>query len=157
MNHEHDLPPFADPAHEREWQAQERALQAERQGLDPADGDALVRRYRLLARSLRQPMPEALPADFARQMADRVAVAPAWRQATDPRFESTLAGVLAVALLVAGCVMLADYGSAWLPAFRDLLPASGAPATGWLLALGGCLGASWLLGLWQRHTPGRVA
>ncbi|HEX7731823.1 MAG TPA: hypothetical protein VF415_04190, partial [Rhodanobacter sp.] len=105
MNHDHDLPPFADPAREREWQAQERALQAERLGLDPAGDDARVRRYRLLARTLRQPMPEALPEDFAKQMAARVAVAPARRHAADARFESTLAGILAVVLLLAGGAM----------------------------------------------------
>lgn len=157
MNHEHDLPPFDDPAQEREWQAQERALQAERRGLDPAADDARVRRYRLLARTLREPMPDALPADFARQMAARVATAPAQRHAADSRFESTLVSVLAVVLLVAGSMMLAVYGSTWLPAFRSLLPATGSPATSLLLALGGCLGASWLLGLWQRHVHGPVA
>ncbi|MEW9622644.1 hypothetical protein [Rhodanobacter geophilus] len=151
----HDIPTFDDAAREREWQAQEHALQAERLGLDPAAGDARVRRYRLLARTLRTPAPVALPADFARQVAAQVATLPVRRPAADTRFESTLAGVLAATLLVAGGVMLVDYGSAWLPAFRGLLPASGTPATGWLLALGGCLGASWLLGLWQRraHDP----
>ena len=60
----HPVPPF-DDAHEREWQAQEHALQAERLGLDPAGDNARVRRYRLLARALRQPLPETLPGDFA--------------------------------------------------------------------------------------------
>ncbi|WP_426662233.1 hypothetical protein [Rhodanobacter aciditrophus] len=157
MNHDHDLPPFDDPAREREWQAQERALQAERLGLDGRDDDARVRRYRLLARTLRAPLPVALPADFARQMAARVAVVPARRPAADARFEFTLAGALAVVLLVAGGVMLANYGGTWLPAFRELLPSASTPATGWLLALGGCLGASWLLGLWQQRTHGPAA
>ena len=75
----HDLPPFDDAAREREWQAQEHALRAERLGLDPAAGDARVRRYRLLARALREPMPDALPADFAQRMAAQVAAAPAQR------------------------------------------------------------------------------
>lgn len=149
MNHE--IPSFDDPAREHEWQAQERARDAERLNRDPAGDDARVRRYRLLARTLREPMPDALPADFARQMAAQVAVAPA---ATGMRFESTLASVLAAVLLVAGGVVLAIYDNTWQPAFRDLLPASGTPATGWLLALGGCLGASWLLGQWQRHVQG---
>jgi hypothetical protein len=157
MNHDHDLPPFDDPAREHEWQAQERALQAERLGLDCRADDARVRRYRLLARTLRTPLPVALPADFARQMAARVAVAPARRPAADARFEFTLAGALALVLLVAGGVMLATYDGTWLPAFRELLPSAGAPATGWLLALGGCLGASWLLGLWQQRAHGSAA
>jgi len=153
----HDLPPFDDPAREREWQVQERARDAERRGLDPAADDARVRRYRLLARALREPMPGALPADFARRMAAQVAAAPSRRQVAGTRFESTLASALVVMLLVAGGVVLAYYGNAWLPAFRGLLPSSGTPATGWLLALGGCLGASWLLGLWQRHAHGSTA
>jgi hypothetical protein len=154
----HDIPPFDDSpfedrAHEREWQAQERALQAERLGLDPSSGDERVRRYRLLARALREPMPAALPADFAQQMAARVAAVPAHDTAGDSRFEFMLTGTLIAVLVVAAVVVTADYGSAWLPAFRQLLPASGTAATNWLLALGGCLGASWLLGLWQRPAP----
>lgn len=148
----HDIPPFDDDAREREWQAQEYALRAERLGLDPAAGDARVHRYRVLARALREPMPDALPADFALQMAARVAAPPARRHAADAHFESTLASALAAVLLVAGGAMLAVYGKAWLPALHGLLPSSGSPATGWLLALGGCLGASWLLGLWQRRS-----
>lgn len=154
MNHEHDLPPFDDPAQEREWQAQERAMRAERLRLDPAAGDARMRRYRLLARTLREPMPDALPADFAQRMAAQVAATPARRHAADTRLESALASALAAVLLAAGAATLAIYGNAWLPSFRDLLPAAGAPATSLLLALGGCIGASWLLGLWQQHARG---
>ena len=157
MNHEHDLPPFSDPAHEREWQAQERALQAERRSLAPDADDARVRRYRLLTRTLREPMPETLPTDFARQMAARVAAASSRRQVAGAGFEFTLASALVIVLLMAGGVVLAYYGNAWLPAFRGLLPSSSTPATGWLLALGGCLDASWLLGLWQQHAHSPTA
>lgn len=153
MNHRFpplDDVPFDDPAREREWQAQERARQAERLDRDPAVDDPRVRRYRLLARALREPLPEDLPVDFAERVAARIA-APARRQAGDTRLESALACGLAAALVVAAGVVTANYGSAWLPAFRALLPPAGTPATGWLLALGGCLGASWLLGLWQQH------
>ena len=45
-------------------------------------------------------------------------------------------------------------GDAWLPSFATILPTPHAPATRWLLALAGCLGASWLLGQWQRHVYG---
>src|SRR6185503_17201786 len=78
----HDLPPFDDPAREREWLAQERALDAERRGLAPAGDNARVRRYRLLARALREPMPVALPADFARRMAAQAAVPAGGRRHT---------------------------------------------------------------------------
>ena len=157
MNHDHELPPFDDPAHEREWQAQERALQSERRGLPSSADDARLRRYRLLARTLRAPMPVALPADFAQRMAAQAVDTSARRRAGDTRLESTLASALAVMLLVAGGVVLADYGGAWLPTFRNLLPASGTPATGWLLALGACLGGTWLLGLWRQHARGPAA
>jgi len=58
---------------------------------------------------------------------------------------------LTAALAVAASAVVAIYGSTWLPSFVTLLPPPHAPATRWLLALAGCLGASWLLGLWQRH------
>ncbi len=147
------IPPFDDAAHEREWLAQERAMQRERLQLDPAGDDARSRRYRLLARALREPLPDALPADFAQQLVARVAAAPARRTTSGARFESTLTLALATALVVAAGVAVAIYGGAWLPSFVTLLPTPHAPATHWLLALAGCLGASWLLGQWQRHAP----
>lgn len=153
MNHEH---PFDDAAQEREWLAQERALDAERRGLASDHDDACTRRYRLLARTLREPLPDALPADFARQMAART-VAPMRRPDKATGFELALVAALAAAMLVAAGVVTADYGHTWLPAFRSLLPAAGAPSTGWLLALAGCLAATWLLGLWQRHAHGGAA
>jgi acetyl esterase/lipase len=150
------IPPFDDAAHEREWLAQERAMQRERLQLDPAGDDARSRRYRLLARALREPLPDALPADFAQQLATRVAATPARQAAPGRSFESTLTLALATALAVAAGVMVAIHGGAWLPSFVTLLPAPHAPATRWLLALAGCLGASWLLGQWQRHAPGKT-
>jgi hypothetical protein len=147
------IPPFDDAAHEREWLVQERAMQRERLQLDPAGDDARSRRYRLLARALREPLPDALPADFAQQLVARVAAAPARRTTSGARFESMLTLALATVLAVAAGVVVAIYGGAWLPSFVTLLPTPHAPATRWLLALAGCLGASWLLGQWQRHAP----
>ncbi len=140
------IPPFDDAAQEREWLAQENAMRRERLQLDSTGDDARSRRYRLLARTLREPLPDALPEDFARQLAARVAAGPAGRSV-----ESLLALALAIALAVAAGAVVAIYGGTWLPSFAALLPAPHAPATHWLLALGGCLGASWLLGLWQRQ------
>jgi len=145
------IPPFDDDAHEREWQAQERAMQRERLQLDPAGDDARSRRYRLLARALHEPPTEALPANFAQQLAARVAATPTRRTTSGTRFESALTLALATALVVAAGVVVAIYGGTWLPSFVTLLPAPHAPATHWLLVLAGCLGASWLLGQWQRH------
>ena len=151
------IPPFDDPAHEREWLAQERAMRRERLQLDPAGDDARSRRYRLLARALREPLPDALPADFAQQLAARVATIPVRRAASGSSFESTLTLALAIALVVAAAVVVVIYGSTWLPSFAALLPTPHAPATRWLLMLAGCLGASWLLGRWQQHIHGPTA
>jgi len=148
------IPPFDNAAHEREWLAQERAMQRERLQLDPVGDDARSRRYRLLARALREPLPDALPADFAQKLVARVAAAPTRRKTSGTRFESTLTLALATVLAVAAGVVVAIYGGTWLPPFVTLLPSPHAPATRWLLALVGCLGASWLLGLWQRHAQG---
>jgi anti-sigma factor RsiW len=150
------IPPFDDAANEREWLAQERAMRRERLQLDPAGDDARSRRYRLLARALREPLPEALPADFAQRLAARVAAIPARRAAPGRSFESTLMLALATVLAVAAGAVVAIYGGAWLPSFLTLLPTPHAPATRWLLALAGCLGASWLLGQWQRHAQGKT-
>ncbi len=145
------IPPFDDAAHEREWLAQESAMRRERLQLDPAGDDARSRRYRLLARTLREPLAEALPKDFAQQMAARVAANPARGAASGTRFEFTLMLVLAATLAVAAAAVMAIYGSAWLPSFTAIVPAPNPPATRWLLALAGCLGVSWLLGQWSSH------
>lgn len=145
-----DIPPFDDAASEREWLAQESAMRRERLHLDPAGDDARSRRYRLLARALREPMPDGLPADFAQQLAARVAVSPK----AAPRIEVVLMIALVVALVFAAAGATVIYGSAWLPSFSAILPAPQAPAIRWLLALAGCLGVSWLLGQWRprRHS-----
>jgi len=132
---------------EREWQAQERAVQAERLGLDSTDDDTEVRRYRLLARTLRERLPDTLPGDFASQIAARAAAPPAVVAAASDRFESVLLAVLACLLVVSAGVVLARDGQAWLPAIRATLPAADPQDLRWLLAFVGCLGLSWLL--WQ--------
>lgn len=146
------VPPFADAAHEREWLAQERALQRERLQLDPTGDDARSRSYRLLARVLHEPSGATLPADFAQQVAGRAAAALP-TTARESRFEFVLMLALGLVLIIAAGAVIATQGSAWLPAFRAVLPASPAPANGWLLALAGCLGASWLLGQWPTRKP----
>lgn len=150
--HDEDhIPMFDDDAREREWLAQEAAMRRERLHLDPAGDGPRSRRYRLIARRLRQPLPASLPADFAQQLAARVADSPARRAVPGTRFEFALTLVLAIALAVAATAVVAIYGSAWLPSFITVLPTPNAPAIRWLLALAGCLGVSWLLGQWQPH------
>ena len=151
----HDIPPFDDHASEREWQAQERAVRAERLGLDANGDDARVRRYRLVARALRQPPGEALPDDFARQVAARVEATPRMSPATDGRAEWALLSTLAGILVLAGGITLVLYGQAWLPAIHAAWPAGSSTtdpaALRWALAFAACLGFSWLMGAWQRY------
>lgn len=135
MSHQHENP-IDMPIDEREWRAQERALQEERLHLT---GDPRLASYRRIARALRQPLPDALPADFARRLAAQVGHVP-----LDMRFEQGLVRGLAVALALSGAIVAAMYGQPWLPAIAAALPtsASGAAAH-WLLALVACVGVSW--------------
>jgi hypothetical protein len=151
----HPVPPF-DDAHEREWQAQEHALQAERLGLDPAGDNARVRRYRLLARTLRQPLPETLPGDFAQRVAARVATLPAMSGSAGGRFESILLILLAGVFVVAAGVVLARDEQTWLPAIRALLAVADPQGLRWPVAFVGCLGLSWVLSQWQRYVQHRA-
>jgi hypothetical protein len=145
------IPPFDDDALEREWQAQEAAMRRERLHMDSAGDDARSRRYRLIARCLRQPLPESLPTDFARKLAAQVGVVPSPAASAGASLESRLMLVLTGIFVVAVVAVVAIYGGTWLPSFTALLPSPQASAIRWLLALAGCLGVSWLLGWWQRR------
>lgn len=144
------IAPFDDPMLEREWQAQERALQRERLHPDSTDDDARSGHYRLLARALREERASALPADFAQRMAARVSAQPARHVSADVRFESLLLHSLAVVLVLATGAVVMIYGQAWLAGFAAMVPNRQPVAMPWLLTLAGCLGASWLLGRWHR-------
>jgi hypothetical protein len=143
--HFDDIPPFDDASQEREWLAQESALRRERLNLDPAGDDERGRRYRQLARALHEPLPDGLPADFAMRVAVRAAAA------SSGRFEFVLMIVLVVALVIAAGVVIATYGGQWTSSFSAILAARNTQASVWLMALAGCLGASWLMERWQRH------
>jgi hypothetical protein len=134
---------------EREWQAQESAMRLERLNLDPRRDGTRSRHYRLLARVLRQPPQDGLPADFATRVAARAGSAPSFSS----RFEFVLIIALAVALVGGASYAIATHGREWLPSFSAILPAREALANGWLMALCGCLGASWMMERWQRRNP----
>lgn len=153
MNHDIDdtIPPFDDPAHEREWLAQEQAMRRERLQLDPARDDPRTRRYRLLAHALREPLQDSLPDDFARQVAAQANARPLRQSPGDTRLELLPMVVLGIVLVLAAGVVTLIYGSTWLPSIRAALPAPGPSATRWLLAFAGCIGTSWLLGTWQQR------
>ncbi|MBB5209221.1 hypothetical protein [Chiayiivirga flava] len=133
---------------ELQWQAQERARRNARLHLSSAADDAASAPYRLVAQALRNtPMP-ALPPEFARDVARRVARA-------GDGLERALTLGLAVALGIGGTVTALVYGAAWWQASASLL-ASGSPAAaGWLAALAGCVGLSWLTGRLRQAVSAR--
>jgi len=143
-----DVPTFTDPAHEREWLAHEHAMRRERLHLDPAGDDARAQRYRLLARVLREPPTDGLPADFAQQLASQVASAPA--NIIDTRIERILTTSLGITMLVAAIVVSVIYGGSWLSGITTSLPTPPPGTSRWLLAFSACIGLSWLCGLWQQ-------
>ncbi|MGH8157110.1 MAG: hypothetical protein ACREPQ_03245 [Rhodanobacter sp.] len=157
MNHDIDdhIPSFGDPAREREWLAQEQAMRRERLHLDPAHDDPRMRRYRLLARALREPLQDTLPVDFARHVAAQVNAQPIRQPLAGTRLELVLTFVLGIIFVLAAGTVTLIYGSAWLPSISAALPAPDPSATRWLLAFAGCIGTSWLLGTWQQRGHGR--
>ena len=143
--HIDDIPSFDHAAQEREWLAQENALRRDRLNLDSAGDDERGRHYRLIAQALCEPPPDGLPADFAMRVARRA------NAASSARFEFGLMIVLVIALVIAAGVVIVTHGGQWMPSFNAILPARNAQASIWLLALAGCLGASWLMERWQRR------
>jgi hypothetical protein len=143
MKYRHHTP--NGPLDEREWEAQERALQAEATGAAVGQ-DPLVARYRVVARALRQPMPPALPANFAQMMAARVGRAP-----LDLRVERTLTGALTLLLLASALVVAALYGGQWLRASLALLPPLSSTALDWVLAGAAGVAMSWALSAFARR------
>jgi hypothetical protein len=129
-----------------EWQAQERALQDEREGT--TSHDPLVARYRVITQALRQPQPHGLPSNFAEMMAARARHA----APLDTTFEQRLVRVLTASLGVSGVAAAAWYGPSWWPAIAEVLPLSSGTAVNWALALGACVGASWLFDALRRRT-----
>ena len=113
---------------EREWDAQERAMQAEAAGA-PDARDPLEARYRVVSRALREAMPPALPANFAEMMAARVGRAP-----LDTRVEGALANLLTGLLVLSGLVVAVMYGADWLRASLALLPPMSGGAVQWIVA-----------------------
>jgi hypothetical protein len=154
-NSDDNIPPFDDAICEREWLAQEQAMRRERLHLDTASDDARMQRYRMLARALRKPQQESLPADFAQRVAARAASLPARKAASVTRFEFLLMSALAIALVTAAVVVTVVYGSTWLPSIGSALPEPDPSAIRWLLAFAGCLGLSWLLAQWQPYAHER--
>ena len=130
---------------EREWQAQERALLAERNGTAIGDDDALAAPYRAVSRALRQPPMEAIPLDFAASVARQAVAA---RAAGDERFERVLTQALIALLGLSAGVVSVLYGPQWLHAIGSAVPSGAGP---WVGVLAACAGMHWLLGRWHEH------
>jgi hypothetical protein len=126
---------------EREWHAQERALEQERRGGGAAADEPVVQRYRLLARALRQPPADALPADFARRVAARAAGVVADGSVNAGFERHLLQAMIAAFGLAAGAVLVA-YGADWLPALFEASRLGRVLGERWLLALFACIGVS---------------
>ncbi len=131
-----------DKPDEREWQAQEQAMRDERLGIAAAGNDAPDAHYRTIARALREPPMEALPEDFARQVAGLAVVrAPLSRDATG--FERLMLNLLGVALAMSGVVALAMYGNEAIAGVDERI-------VRWGLLLAVCAGLSWSVDVARR-------
>lgn len=138
MSKHRDIDFFKDPAAEREWQAQEAAMQAARAG-EPTTDDARTRAYRQIDAALRTDDAIALPADFAEQLAAKAGPVRTATTAPEAGFEKQLTRLLLAALVIAGLVVAALEGGSWFHTDPAAWSVAGNP---WVLALLACLGAS---------------
>lgn len=130
-----------DEREQREWQAQESALRAERGG-ERSEGDPAVAQYRLIARALRDPPLAPLPSDFAVSTAARVAGA----QAANERIDVWLGRALLALLLVAGVAAVLVYNGDLLRELSVSVPERTAlrmqTLASWGMAIAACVALS---------------
>jgi hypothetical protein len=136
MSNERD---FDDEREQREWDAQESALRAERLG---GRGSGAAAEYRLIARALRTPPLDPLPSDFAARTAAR---ALRDQRIVSETVEVWLERGLMALLLIAGGVALLAYREA-LPELSFSVPAGATvgiqSVLGWCFAVAACVGLS---------------
>ena len=130
----HDHEPDIDQI---QWQAQERARIAVRDGGSEADADQLR-----IARALRHAPAVELPFDFA----SRVAGLARAHQASASLLEQRLLRGLTLAFGLSSAATVAYYGHGWVAALAVALP-GGSDALGWSAAAAACVGANWAWGL----------
>jgi hypothetical protein len=125
---------------EREWQAQEAAIKAERLGSAHELG-ASSADYLAVARALRQPLEVNLPDDFARRVA---ALAASYRPVAEIEsgLERRLLIALAVVLGIAALVATMVYGGSWWGASISLVSQLGKPSMAWMSSLLACIALS---------------
>jgi hypothetical protein len=133
---------FDSEREQREWDAQERALAAERDG-GAAGGDVAFEQYRLVARALRTPQLAVLPLDFAAQTAAR---ARHEARVANETVEVWLERGLVLLLLIVGAAVIRGYGAESLLDFALGVPERAAfgiqTVLGWSLAVAACVGIS---------------
>lgn len=137
MSKHRDIDFFKHPAAEREWQAQEAAMRAAREGRAPADARDAA--YRHIDAALRADDAISLPADFAEQLAAKAGPVPTATTAPETGLEKQLTRLLLAALVIAGLVVAVLEGGSWFSADPAAWSVAGNP---WVLALLACLGAS---------------
>lgn len=126
---------------EREWQAQQRAVECERNGNVRADEASLVASYLPIARALRQPIPVQLPADFAARVAGMALL-----QSSSVEIESTLEQrlvlLLSVVLGISGLIVGLIYGASWFVPALGRIDQMGQSSLTLVFGLMACLGIS---------------
>lgn len=132
-----DIDFFRRPAAEREWQAQERALRAAREGREPTDPREAA--YRRIDDAVCAGHAIDLPADFADLIAAKAGPVPTAITAPEAGFEKQLTRLLLAALAIAGLVVAVLKGGSWFNADPAAWSVAGNP---WVLALLACLAAS---------------
>ncbi|MEW5834907.1 MAG: hypothetical protein AB1832_07610 [Pseudomonadota bacterium] len=137
MSKHRDIDFFEKPAAAREWQAQEAAMQAAREGRAPADAREAA--YRRIDAAVRASDAIGLGADFAERLAAQAGPVPTAAAASDTRLEKQLTRLLLAALVIAGLVVALLEGGSW---FHADPAAWSVAANPWVLALLACLGAS---------------
>lgn len=129
------------PEHDEvQWQAQEHARQAVRDGHTDADPGNLR-----VARALRQALPIDLPLDFAAQVAGLARV----QAADNVLFEQRLLRGLWVLFGLSALMTVAWYGRSWPTDLAVILP-GGSEAASWTLAAGLCVFGNWAFALLRR-------
>ena len=129
---------------EVQWQAQERARLAVRDGTADADASDL-----LVARALRQSPRIELPMDFATQMAGLARV----QVANASLFEQRLLRGLSLLFGVSALLTVAWYGRSWPAELAAALP-GGSEAASWSLAAGLCVVGNWVFALLRSQLGG---
>lgn len=145
MNIRKHNPDHVEPAFdEREWLAQERAMQAERVGAaDAGSDDPLVARYRSVSHALRRPLADGPPVDFAASLARQVT---ARQKEADGRLERIFLQTLTALLGLSGGVTCVLYGREWVNAITRVMPEG---AMQWTVLIVACAGMHWALEQWR--------